>query len=277
MLTSKDKKYLVIIAGLLCIGSIIGYLIIQQQAFIISLAVVLLLSLALHFRTYRELDTSYQQVEALFSLFFTLKIRHPLPRMRGWAISPDFAEVITSLIKERKPGLVMELGSGVSTLVAGYCLEEIGQGRVVSLDHDKHYAACSSSALLKHRLQDTATIIYAPLKEVVIGDKTWLWYDTEHLRNFGQIDMLIVDGPPGTTQKLARYPALPLLHNLLSDDAVVLLDDTHRRDEKQTIQLWMQEFAGFSMEEMDLEKGAVILRRQPNVGVSSKGDAKCIL
>lgn len=265
MFTSKDKKYLASITLLFGIGDIIGYLVLQQPALVISQTVLLLLLIALQFRTYRELDNHYQQVEALLSLFSTLKIRQPLPKMRGWAVSPDFARVVASLINEYKPKLILELGSGASTLVAGYALEEVGQGRIVSLDHDKHYADFSSSTIRQHRLQDRATVIYAPLKEMVIGNKSWLWYDIEQLKDFEAVDMLIIDGPPGTIQKLARYPALPVLFHLLSDDAIILLDDAFRHDEKETIKLWLREFADFSREELDLEKGAVVLRRQTAV------------
>src|SRR5205823_13858007 len=136
------------------------------------------------------------------------------PPMRGWAISPDFASIIMSCVREHKPKLVLEVGSGVSTLVTAYCLQEIGEGAVVSLDHDKQFAAISAANVAKHQLQDIATVIYAPLKEVVIQDKSWLWYDTEYLRNLGPIDILIIDGPLGGTQRLARYPALPILFHL---------------------------------------------------------------
>jgi hypothetical protein len=81
--------------------------------------------------------------------------------------------------------------------------------------------------------------------------------------------MLIIDGPPGNIQHLARYPALPLLFHLLSDDVVVLLDDAFRADEREIVKRWLKEFGGFSLEEIDAEKGAAILRRQSAVQSSA--------
>ena len=53
-----------------------------------------------------------------------------------------------------------------------------------------------------------------------------------------KIDMLIVDGPPRITQELARYPAIPILHEYFSDRFTILLDDSKRDDEAIIIQKW---------------------------------------
>jgi len=265
-LRNKDKILIAALTLLFFTGSTIGWLVMHQEVLLLSLTMVLGLLLTVQIENYRRiryrLQQSYQQIESLIYLFSTLKFRHPLPPMRGWAISPEFANILISLIRERKPRLVLEMGSGVSTLVTAYCLQEIGAGAVVSLDHDELFAAISAADIVKHQLQGTATIIYAPIKEVAIGDKKWLWYDMKRLQNLEPIDMLIIDGPPGSIQRLARYPALPILFHLLSDDAIVILDDAFRKDEREIVKLWLKELGGFSLEEIETEKGAAILRRQ---------------
>ncbi len=276
-LRKKYQLIIVIISLLILVISIIGWQVIHQAILlvILSIIVVLLLIILIENRSgiqfeRQEAQKNYKQVESLFYLYSTLRIQHPFPPMRGWAISPDFANIIISCVRERRPKLILEASSGVSTLISAYCLQEIGEGTVVSLEHDKCFTAISAANVAKHRLQDIATIIYAPLKEVVIQGKTWLWYDTEYLRNLGPIDMLIIDGPPGGMQRLARYPALPILLHLLSEDAIVLLDDAFRTDERKIVELWLKEFSDFSLEEIDAEKGAVVLRRQPVISSSSK-------
>ncbi len=269
-LKKKDKIIVIILCLSFLVGSIIGWLLIHQAILLFSLAaVVALLIIVTYIENYRGIqyalqqsENNYRQTESLFYLFSTMRFQHPLPAMRGWwAISPDFANIIIALIREYKPRLVLEAGSGVSTLITAYSLREIGKGSVVSFDHDERFAAISAANVKKHGLQDIATVIYAPLKEVVIRDKTWLWYDTEQLCNLGPIDMLIIDGPPGIIQRLARYPALPILFPLLSENAVVLLDDAFRADEREIVRRWLKEFDGFSLEEIDVEKGAAILWR----------------
>jgi len=233
----------------------------------------------------REKD--YQQIEALFSLIPLLKLRYPLPSMRDWAASPDFLTLIVSLILERQPKLVVEASSGVSTLVTAYGLEKIGlekigvekidlgsiasanlsadSAQVISLEHEAEYVARNRIQVIQHGLQATAKIIHAPLAPVSIHQQDWLWYDLNELKQLVQnnnlkIDFLIIDGPPQSTQKLARYPALPLLFDWLSNDAIVLLDDADREDEQQIVQQWQQEFSNIDIEWISTEKGACILQ-----------------
>ncbi|WP_421655354.1 class I SAM-dependent methyltransferase [Leptothermofonsia sp. ETS-13] len=208
-----------------------------------------------------QADNHYRQIEALFSIFNLLALRHPLPPMRGWAVSPDFMKLVISSVFEHKPRLVVELGSGVSTLVVGYCLQKLNQGEVISVDHEESYTEITKNSVLNHSLQNVVQVIYAPLKNITIYDKTWLWYDPSFLTSLEQpIDLLIIDGPPGDLQKLSRYPALPLLIDSLSDNALVLLDDSNREDEQEIVKLWKQNFSLSKVEQIVTEKGAHILQ-----------------
>lgn len=266
---NKQKKLLLVFIFLLFIlASTIGWVLTHQSMLFLTLAAMfglLLLAQTIYYlelqRWLHQPNENYRQIESLFFLYSTLKIRHPLPPMRDWAISPDFANIVISLIRECRPKLVLELGSGVSTLITAYTLEENKEGVVVSLDHDAQFAATTMDNIAKHGLQAIATVTPAPLKAVKLHGKSWLWYDADQLRNLEPVDLLIVDGPPVTTQKLARYPAMPVLYPLLSADAIILLDDAHRADETEIVNLWLQEFRSFKREHVDAEKGATILRR----------------
>ena len=44
-----------------------------------------------------------------------------------------------SIIFSIKPDTILELGSGVSTIISAYCLKKIGNGKIISLDHEKEY------------------------------------------------------------------------------------------------------------------------------------------
>ena len=206
-------------------------------------------------------DNLYRQLEALLSITSILPLRYPLPPMRGWAISPDFGGLLVSLILKTRPQFVLELGSGVSTLLIAYCLQKIGSGRVVSLDHDEKYCEQSRNNIKDHGLDGFAEIIHAPLTKVQLDEEHWDWYDTAHFDPDSTIDMLVIDGPPGQIQDISRYPALPLLHEYLSEDAAVLLDDAARADEKIIVERWCREFPELAHEFIPAEKGAAVLRR----------------
>lgn len=218
-------------------------------------------NLSQHFN--QESTNNYKQIEALFSVYSVLNNSQPLPPMRGWAISPDFANLVINLISEKKPQVIVELGSGVSTIISAYCLKSIGSGKIISIDQDKKYAEITNQNLAKHGLQDVAQVHYAPLKEVEINNKKWLWYDNARLKEINNIDILIVDGPKqaGQQEKLVRYPALPILFEYLSNNPLIILDDADREDERKIAQLWIKEFNSFKMENISTEKGTTILSK----------------
>jgi predicted O-methyltransferase YrrM len=217
----------------------------------------------------RDSRQHYSQIESLLSLFFTLKPTLPLPDMRGWAVSPDLLKKVTELIFAEKPDLVVEASSGVSTLIIAYCLKQLGQGKVISLEHDAKYAAISQRLISFHNLQDIATIVHAPLKEHQIEGHKWLWYDTDRLSIDQPIDFFLVDGPPGNIQELSRYPALPLLYGHLRDGASIVLDDGNRKDERAIVIRWEKEFSHITSEFLTTETGAFLIRKDKIILSSS--------
>ena len=227
----------------------------------------LLLSLQLHIdqiatQGYRESRNSFRQVEALLHLQKLIQYRHPLPSMRGWPICPDFAVLLASEIVRRKPEIIVELGCGTSTLISGYCLEKLGRGRVESLDHERTFADICRENLKVHGLEGFAVVHEAPLCDLELGGKSWRYYDISPLRGIPPIDMLVVDGPPGELGRLARYPALPLLYERLSESAVILVDDADRADERAMVGMWVVEHPDFECTFLETEEGAAILRRR---------------
>lgn len=180
--------------------------------------------------------------------------------MRGYAISPDFACELVRLVHELEPDLIVELGSEVSTMISAYALMDNGHGRVVSLEHDAGWSASSRALIAEHGLGPIAEVVHAPLTPLDLGEKQWLWYDTQVIEPLDSIDLLVVDGPPGHIQPLARYPALPVMYERLRSGGVILFDDTDRKDEQEILRLWRQEFESFSFEDRRTEKGAVIMR-----------------
>ena len=76
--------------------------------------------------------------------------------------------------------------------------------------------------------------------------------------------MLVIDGPPRTTQFLARYPAVPLLHKYFADKALILLDDANREDEVIIVGKWIAflEASSYKIEVHTFnhfEKGMILL------------------
>lgn len=246
-------------------------------------ATILALQLKTYHRAQRRLDgqislskqmlveqrRGYKNVEYLFSLYNTIHVRRPLPPFDGWTISPAAANQLVSQILENRPQKILELGSGLSTLVSAYALNRLGSGMIISLESDSGYATVTCGHLERHNLKEYATVLHAPLKGVTIGCETWQWYDISALEGHDSFDMLVIDGPPGTTQKLARYPALPLLKDRLNVNAVIVLDDGNREEEKQIIAMWLKEIDGLEIESVVGERGTTTLKKRQPIMISS--------
>jgi len=216
----------------------------------------------IHQRSVHLRECEFHQLQALLSIYNTLRITRPLPLMRGWAASPDFCAILIDEIMDRKPQLVIELGSGVSTLIIGYCLRMLGQGQVVSLDHQESFAAATRGNLRKHGLESWASVVHAPLASINISGRPHLWYDIREagLGSAGPIDILVVDGPPCGLQEHARYPALPILRPYMEADAVLILDDFAKPEVSEVVERWQAEMEGLAVRSQQAEKGAVVVR-----------------
>jgi predicted O-methyltransferase YrrM len=209
----------------------------------------------------RLMDSMFRQIESLVSLYLDLNLHRSLPATREWAASPDFLRELVSHALNTRPEVIVECGSGVSTIVLARCLELNETGHLYSLEHSQKFGEQTRKALEKHGLSRWATVIDSPIKPVEIGGVAWNWYSLEQLPQ-GQIDMLIVDGPPGDMGKWVRYPAGPMLFPRLAAGATVFADDLIRDDERAIFDRWLHESPAFVAEIKPSEKGCGILKKK---------------
>jgi predicted O-methyltransferase YrrM len=181
-----------------------------------------------------------RELEGLHQLYAGFQPRAPMPSSGQWALNPTDLLAVLHLIEQRRPRLVLELGSGTSTVWIAYALERVG-GRLISLDHDPGYAEQTRTMLGAHGLTGVAEVRNAPLCPVEIRGTAFEWYDPAALTGVADVDLLLVDGPPGSTGPMSRYPALDMLRGKLSRHATVVLDDIGRDDEQETLRRWADE------------------------------------
>jgi predicted O-methyltransferase YrrM len=211
-------------------------------------------------RVRRDLANLFNQWEALQGLYVDLDLRSSLPRTRGWAASPDFLGSLARHAIQTRPKVIVECGSGVSTVVLCRICELNGVGHVYSLEHLPDHAERTRSELRRHGLDRHGDIIDAPLIHHVLAGKEWAWYRLDDLPSV-PVDMLVIDGPPEGTGPCARYPAGPLLFPRLAPGASVFLDDAQRKDERETVALWLREGPELRCDWLPLEKGCAVLRK----------------
>ncbi len=203
------------------------------------------------------------QQRAFAGLLTALQPRAPLPRLADWAISPDLAQLLVETVLDVRPRVVLECGSGASTVLVAYALERAGGGEVIAIEHDARTAEHTRQALRRHGLEGRARVVEAPLQNLTLGEHVFRWYDVGALAALPTAELLFVDGPPGHVARLGRYPAVPLLWKRLAPTAVVILDDAARADERTIAERWSTEFSELELEFHATEKGAAVLRRRP--------------
>lgn len=180
----------------------------------------------------------------------------------GWAADPLLVHTAVQLLIASRPRLVLECGSGSSTVILARCLRALGGGRIVSLDHDAGYARHTADLLLLHGLDDVATVVTAPLSDRELEGGTVRWYSAEYEPFLQEhIDVLLVDGPPGSTASRARYPALPMLREHLAPECWILMHDGDRPDERAIAQSWRDELGG-TLSYVQGGRGSWLLHRQ---------------
>lgn len=168
----------------------------------------------------------YAQLESLSWLERALKLRFSLPPLRGWAASPDVLLGLHEHVRLTRAYLSREhLDAWVDLRLAP----------LQPWDHEH----------LGHEAKKP-------------NDPPVRWYDLTMLYGLEDINLLFVDGPPGSTCSHARYPAMPALAKSLAGGAQVWMDDTVRAEEKAICEAWVAAYS-FKVEYHSLEKGLGVL------------------
>jgi predicted O-methyltransferase YrrM len=210
----------------------------------------------------KEIKQTFRQLEALQNLSAVLPANDVLPASRGWAASPDLLVVLVDLLITERPSLIVECGSGASTLWMALAMRRLEiDGRIIALDHDPVFGGKTRDFLARHDVRDLAEVRDAPLESFSLDGETYSWYARQAWEDLTGIDLLFVDGPPATTGHQARYPALPLLSGSLSPVATVVLDDLVVPDMQKVLRLWLDAYPDFGSEILPLEKQAAVLSR----------------
>jgi predicted O-methyltransferase YrrM len=212
-----------------------------------------------------------REVEALLQLFRDVVPRAPMPSSGRWALNPTDLLGILHLIEQQKPKLVLELGSGTSSVWIAYALEKSG-GKLVSIDHENEFAERTRRLLTAHGLDHLAEVRDTPLRTVTVEGAEFSWYDVDGLADVADVDLMLVDGPPGSVGPLARYPALPLLGHKLSGTATVVLDDANRTDEQDVLTRWIAEIPGLHRTPELIGQHAVLTFARKGVPAARSGE-----
>jgi hypothetical protein len=170
-----------------------------------------------------------------------------------WMLAAPALSVVDRLARMEQPELVLELGSGRSTIVLADAVASYG-GRLVSLEHDPRYYRRTQEWLGSRA---NVELRLAPIRSG--------WYACSGWDDLQGIGLLIVDGPPNPEddQRNTRAPALESLGDRLEADATIVVDDTQRDKESDMVRRWIDAYGLRVVEVLDHPGGdeLTVLRR----------------
>lgn len=225
-----------------------------------------------------EITKATKQIEAFINIQHYLTNGEIVPELHGWPISPDIALFLIELLNTEKYDIVIEFGSGTSTYLIAKTIQRKNNSthskpEQFAFEHLPLYHKKTVSELAARNLNANVNVELSPLTSYFDGDgKEYLYYDCQKTLSTlaSRIDiqhpkiLLLVDGPPGSTGKHARYPALPIIISHFPGATIdVLLDDYDRKDEREVLKKWTEFLSkDFDYETLEkkFEKGACFLK-----------------
>lgn len=232
----------------------------------------------------KEIANATRQIQAFTGLenyWRTSELPTGNTENHSWPISSDFALYLVTLLEQNDYDLVIEFGSGVSTVVVAKALAKMAPRRMgkpavafASFDHLEQYYQQTQAMLKQAGLDGYVQLHHAPLQDwrAPSGHIYPYYACQEELARLAQQHipvglrvLVIVDGPPAATGTHARYPASPLVLQYFAGAHIdFLLDDFIRADEKEVAQQWQEEITAahipHTRTERKLEKDACLVQ-----------------
>lgn len=208
-------------------------------------------------KSMRELEKSsrenYKQSEFYSQLLQLLTFTAPIPSTRSWAASPDLLLTLFHYGRTTQPKRIVDLGSGMSTLVLA---KSAPQATIFSIDNSEEYAGKTRQLLADHGLTNVDLRV-APLAPHPSGIE---WYERSKLSDISAIDLLFIDGPPGSKNLKARRPAIEEFIARLSPHAIIVIDDVAREGENLMAVEFAKQLPTHTLEFLPHEKGTAVIR-----------------
>jgi predicted O-methyltransferase YrrM len=176
-----------------------------------------------------------QEARDLWALAHAMHDGKPWLPPGGWALGADALVWLLREVDARGSRVIVELGPGASSVVLGSTTD----ARLIGLEHDEYYFHVLAKQLATNGLADYE-LHHAPLEARSHAAGSVQWYGATAIDSLpGEIDVLIVDGPPNFAGGRNRSPAWPELRSRLPSGALILVDDTQRDSERAMVAEWL--------------------------------------
>lgn len=154
----------------------------------------------------------------------------------NWSISKPFALHLQAHLEKNHPQCILEVGSGISTLIMADYARRYG-ATLLSLEHEEQYYKRTKELLHLFNLNSHVKLQLAPLRPRLCNNgKNYQWYSIELKWTF---DFVFVDGPP---QSYGREATLFAAAPHLAKHWELWLHNAKRSHEQHIVELWSKYF-----------------------------------
>lgn len=172
--------------------------------------------------------------------------RVPQGFISEYSLHSEAAYWLYSQVLRQAPKAVLELGSGISTVLIALAMRELDlRNAFISLESERFWSEKTIGVLKRLDLDFWAKVHDAPLKPFAFRGQQFQVHDFSGFDGF-KAEFFFVDAPPW---HIGREGAVPRFHDQLAPGARIVLDDAARVGELKAVELWtdsgVAEFDGF--------------------------------
>jgi len=144
-----------------------------------------------------------------------------------------------------KPKVVLEIGSGISTVVLCNFFSAHKLNTVIySIDNDEKWQKLIENAT--GNSSNLKAFTFPLRKNPETGE---VWYDIEKeslIMTLSEIDMILIDGPKGSLSSKARHGILKLIDSRFKENQIIFIDDTNRPSETELVNFLVKKHKFFA-------------------------------
>ncbi len=162
-----------------------------------------------------------------------------------WSLDVATLNHLEEELKARRPELVLEFGSGYSTVCLAQYMSDLHARTngplVISIEQKESFADATRELLSKFGLLETSAVITAPVEKQIIEGVPTVCYGLHRSlldRAFSgrRPGFCLVDGPISGLG--SRYGTLPLVKDFFEDGTQFYMDDALRDSEMEIAERW---------------------------------------
>ena len=205
-----------------------------------------------------DLDNLRRQMACVAELQSGIPGPVPFGKLGGWAISADALAIVARDIRKRRSPTVVEFGSGASTIVLAALLQAMGEGRLITIEHDFDYLKLVDRDLFTYGLKSFVDLRHLPMVSFSAAPPFAACHSYDLCQLDAEFDVALVDGP--ITAKFGAATRLAPLEwcvSRLNPGGSIYLDDAERAEECQVVVALRALHPEIEVEFMDAEKGLV--------------------